>query len=179
MTPLEALKRIAKYTEENIAPLLNMRKEVRNSGDIMEKNPIEPEFVHPIVTYGTIPHKNFQPLDFQCPMILWTFDEVSDEGTYDESRIVSMRASVSAYTSELYNDDRTPDRRAFVDLTNALEKMYIEISKHRVLNGVGIRMPINYGIYDGAYYPYAYGYLTLTAEIPRVLFDEINIDEIC
>lgn len=180
MTPLEALERITEFTKENIAPKLRMRKEVRHSGDIMDNSEVTPEYVHPAVDYGTIPHKNFQPLDFQCPMILWTLDEVGDGGTYDEGRTVNIRANVSAYTSELYKDGRLPDNRAFVDLLNALEKMYEEITRNHVINGVGIQKPVNYGIYDGVYYPYAYGYLTFTAEITRMQFDDdIDLNEIC
>lgn len=185
MTPLDVLKNITKYTEEKIAPLLLMRKEVRHSGDIMDNSDDLPEYVNPSVCYGMIPHKNFQPLDFSVPMIMWTFDQVDDNGTYDSGRTVSLRAYVGAYSSEIFedNDTKIPDHKAFEDLYNVLEKIYIEITRKHVLNGVGIIKPISYGIYDGAYYPYAYGWLTLTAEIPRMLFDDdidedIDLDEI-
>lgn len=178
MTPYDVLKKFTEFTEKNIANTLLMRKEVRHTGDIMDKTKPLEEFVHPAVAYGTIPHKNFQPLDFQCPMILWTFDEVSDGKTYELGRTVNLRANVSAYSSELYSDDRLPDNKAFIDLINALERMYIELTRRHVINGVGIVGEISYGIYDGAYYPYAYGYLTLTAEIPRMQYDEIDLDAI-
>lgn len=182
MTPLEALKQISEFTEKNIAPKILMRKEVKHSGDIMDNTKKEPEYVHPAVCYGTIPHKNFQPLDFQCPMILWTFDTVDDHGTYDSGRLVGFRANISAYTSGMYEEDsKLPDNKAFVDLANLLEIMYEEITKSHLLNGVGREKPISYGIYDGAYYPYAYGYFTFTAELTRMHYDENNIDldEIC
>ena len=182
MTPLEALQRITKFTEENIAPLLSMRKELELSGDVMDMSEAKPEYVHPAVTYGTIPHKNFQPFDFQVPMMLWTFDETSDNGDYTNGRSVNFRAYVGAYSSEVYADENTklPDNKAFVDLVNALEKIYIELSRRHTINGVGREKPISYGIYDGAYYPYAYGWLTFTAEIGRMEYDEGDIiDEIC
>lgn len=180
MTPIDALKKVTAFTQERIANNVLMRKEVRGSGDIRDKTPIPVEYVHPNVAYGTMAHKNFQPLDFQCPLILWTFDEVDDDGRYDEGRIVNLRASVSAYSSELYaNDDRLPDNKAFVDLANLLERMYVELTKHHVINGVGIQKPIQYGIYDGVYYPYAYGWLTLKAEIARNEYEDKEIDEFC
>lgn len=178
MTPLDALMRITKFTEDNIASKLLMRKEVRRSHRDTSAE-IE-EYTHPAVTYATIPHKNFQPLDFQCPLILWTFDEVEDSGTYDEGRTVNIRANVSAYSSESYEGDtKLPDNKAAIDLMNALETMYIEISRHHTLNGVGRLKRISYGIYDGVYYPYAYGWLTFTAEIPRMEYEDIDLDEIC
>lgn len=182
MTPLEALKRISKFTEEHIAPKVLMRKEVRHSGDIMDNREIAAEYVHPTVCYGTIPHKNFQPMDFQCPMILWTFDTVADNGTYESGRTVEIRANISAYTSGMYDgDSKLPDNKAFIDLANLLEVMYEEITKHHTMLGVGREKPVSYGIYDGAYYPYAYGYFTFTAEITRMHYDDndIDLDEIC
>ena len=181
MTPIEVLKRITKFTEEEIAPLLSMRKEVRHTGDVLDNSEETPAYVNPAVCYGTIPHKNFQPLDFQCPMILWTFDETTDIGTYDEGRKVNLRASVSAFSSELYsNDAHLPDNKAFVDLAGLLETMYQKFTQRHVINGVGIQKPITYGIYDGAFYPYAYGYLTLTAEIARMQYDdEIFLTDEC
>ena len=179
MTPFDVLKRVTEFTRTQIAPTLLMRKETRHSGDLLDATEVLPEYTQPDVCYGTMPHKNFQPLDFQIPMIMWTFDEVRDDGDYSEGRTVNLRAYVGAYSSELYQcDTKLPDNKAFVDLINALEKMYIELSRHHVINGVGIQKPINYGIYDGAYYPYAYGWLTITAEIERVKYDdEINLDD--
>jgi hypothetical protein len=55
--------------------------------------------------------------------------------------------------------------------------MYIELTKRHVINGVGIKKPIEYGIYDGVFYPYAYGWLTLTAEISRAEYEDL--DEFC
>lgn len=181
MTPLEALKRITKFTEEKIAPLLLMRKEDR-SVDIMDTSEIKPEFVNPAVGYGSIPHKNFQPLDFQIPLILWDFDETSDAKKYTDGRTVNLRAFVGAYSSDIYESDevKLPDNKAFEDLINALEKIYIELSRHQVINGVGIKDGIEYGKYDGNYYPYAYGWLTITAEIERMTYDdEIDLDIDC
>lgn len=180
MTPKEVLERVTEFTREHIASKLLMRKEFRSTGDIMDASFEVPEYVNPAVDYGTIPHKNFQPLDFQCPMILWTFDEVEDRGTYDEGRTVNLRANVSAYASELYkNDDHLPDNKAFLDLINALETMYVEISRKHILNGVGRLKSLSYGIYDGVFYPYAYGWFTLTAEIERMQYaDDVDLDNL-
>ena len=173
MTPLEALQRITKFTEDSIAPLLLMRKEVRHSGDILDNTEEEVELVHPAVCWGTIPHKNFQPLDFQCPMILWTFDTVNDDRSYDEGREVHLIASCSSFSSDLYsNSSNLPDNKAFGDMANLLETMYQKLTEKHVVNGVGIKDRVSYGIYDGAFYPYSYGYLTLTAEIARMQYDD-------
>ena len=176
MTPLDALKKITEFTKTEIAPTILMQKELRRTGDVLENVEAVAEYVHPAVSYGTVPHKNFQPLDFQCPMILWTFDTVSDGRTYDEGRIINLRANVSAYSSALYADDRLPDNKAVVDLMDALERIYIELSRRHVINGVGIKDKIEYGIYDGAFYPYAYGWVTITAEIPRVVYEDTDLD---
>lgn len=177
MTPKDVLEKVTEYTKEHIAPLLLMRKEPKPTGDVMDMTEDIPEYVNPAVTYGTMPHKNFQPLDFQVPLILWTFDEVDDNGETFEGRTVNLRAYVGAYSGEIYEthdgtETKLPDNKAFVDLINALEKMYIELCRKHVINGVGLKKPINYGVYDGAYYPYAYGWLTVTAEIGRMDFDD-------
>jgi hypothetical protein len=179
MTPLEALKRITKFTEEKIAPQLLMRKEDRPTGDVMDKSEVVSELVNPVVRYGSIPHKNFQPLDFQIPLILWDFDQMSDDKQYTDGRTVNLRAFVGAYSSDIYEsaDMKLPDHKAFDDLLNTLEKMYVELTRRQVINGVGIKDSIEYGKYDGAYYPYAYGWLTITAEISRMTYDdEIDLD---
>ena len=180
MTPLEALKRITKFTEKKIAPLLFLRKEER-SVDIMSTEAIEAEYVNPAVGYGSIPHKNFQPLDFQIPCIIWDFDDMADDKDERNGRTVSLRAYVGTYSSEVYDDDtKLPDHKAFEDLLNTLETMYIELTRKHVINGVGIKDSINYGKYDDNYYPYAYGWLTLTAEIERMKYDdEIDLDDFC
>lgn len=186
MTPYEALKRITDFTKDNIAPLLLMRKEPPTRNNDITKMPVYeagnmPEFVHPTVTYGSMPHKNFVPYDFCVPLILWTFDEMSDEGGTETERTVSFRAYVAAYSSEIYEDEKSklPDNKAFIDLVNALERIYQEISRRHVLNGVGREKPVSYGIYDGLFYPYAYGWVTFTAVLPRMEYeDEINLDEI-
>ena len=181
MTPFEALERIKKFTEENIAPFLSMRKEQVHSGDVMDMSEDVPEYVHPAVTIGTMPHKNFQPVDFQIPMILWTFDEANDSGDDSEGRKINIRAFVGAYASELYasEDTKLPDNKAFKDLINALEKIYQELSKYHTVNGVGREKGISYGIYDGLYYPYSYGWLTFTAEIERMQYEDDYINELC
>lgn len=179
MTPLEALKRITKFTEKKIAPCLLMRKEERTV-DIMDSSEPVVEYVHPAVSYGSIPHKNFQPLDFQIPLILWDFDQVSDGKEYRDGRVINLRAFVGAYSSDVYESKsvKLPDHKAFEDLLNALEYMYIKLTENHVINGVGIKDSIEYGKYDGNYYPYAYGWLTLTAEISRVEYDEKDLDNI-
>jgi hypothetical protein len=180
MTPLDALERIKEFTEANIAPCLLMRKEPVHSGDVMDLSEDKVELVHPAVTTGTMPHKNFQPVDFQIPMILWTFDEADDSGEDSEGRKINIRAFVGAYSNELYasEDTKLPDNKAFKDLVNALEKIYQELTKHHIVNGVGREKKISYGIYDGLYYPYSYGWLTFTAEIERMQYEDDYIDSL-
>ena len=186
MTPFEALKRVTDFTKEHIAPLLLMRKEPPTRNNDITKMPVSesgemPEYVNPTVTYGTMPHKNFVPYDFAVPIIMWTFDEMNDEGDITDSRTVNFRAYVAAYSSEIYEDEKNklPDNKAFIDLINALEKIYQELSRRHIINGVGREKQISYGIYDGLFYPYAYGWVTFTAELPRMEYeDEIDLDEI-
>ena len=186
MTPFEALKKLTDFTKEHIAPLLLMRKEPLTRNNDITKMPVDksgemPEFVQPTVTYGTMPHKNFVPYDFAVPLILWTFDEVNDEGDKEDLRTVSFRAYVAAYSSEIYEDEKTklPDNKAFIDLINALEKIYQELSRRHIINGVGRGKEISYGIYDGLFYPYAYGWVTFTAELLRMEYeDDIDLDTI-
>lgn len=182
MTPMEALKALKAFTEANIAPRLLLMKEPQISADVMEMQEQETEYVHPYVEIGDIPHKNFQPLDFQCPMILWTFDETDDSGSYSEGRTVNIRAYVSTYGGNVYktqdgNATKLPDNKAFVDLINTLETMYQKISADPTIGGkLMIHKPITYGKYDGAFYPYAYGYLQAQAELP--IFEATEIDNI-
>ena len=179
MTPLDVLKKVTEYTERHIAPLLLMRV-FKDVDDIRDNEEDFPEYVHPAVCYGSIPHKNFQQLNFQVPIIVWDCDQVDDGGDYTEGRTLTLRAYVGAYSSEIYAEDtKLPDNKAFEDLFNALEKIYIELSRKNCINGVGLRKPIQYGKYDGAYYPFAYGWLTVAAEIPRMQYDdEIDLNEL-
>lgn len=185
MTPYEALKRVTDFTKEHIAPLLLMRKEPPTRNNDITKMPVNsageyPEYVQPTVTYGMMPHKNFAPCDFAVPLIMWTIDEVNDDyETRDGTRTVNFRAYVAAYSSEIYEDEKSklPDNKAFIDLINALEKIYQELSRRHTLNGVGREKQISYGIYDGLFYPYAYGWVTFTAELPRMEYEgEIDLD---
>lgn len=170
MTPIEALNALKAFTEKNIASKILLLKEPNAVVDVMDMQEQEAEYVHPYVEIGTIPHKNFQPLDFQCPMILWTFDEASDDET--DERTVNIRAYVSTYGGDVYktiNGEATklPDNQAFTDLMNLLELMYQKIAADRTIGGkLMIRKPLTYGAYDGAFYPYAYGYFQATAELP-------------
>lgn len=186
MTPFEALKKITDFTRENIAPLILMRKEPLTRNNDITKMPVNnfgdyPEYVHPSVTFGTMPHKNFVPYDFAVPLIMWTFDEVNDEGDITDQRTVNLRAYVAAYSSEIYEDEKSklPDNKAFIDLINALEKIYQELSRRHTIKGIGREKSISYGIYDGLFYPYAYGWLTLTVELPRMEYeDDVDLDKL-
>lgn len=186
MTPFEALKRLTDFTKEHIAPLLLMRKEPPTRNNDITQMPKNrdgdiPEYAHPTVTYGTMPHKNFVPYDFAVPLIMWTFDEMNDDGDKADLRTVSFRAYVAAYSSEIYEDEKSklPDNKAFLDLINALEKIYQELNRRHIINGIGREKQISYGIYDGLFYPYAYGWVTFTAELPRMEYeDDIDLDTI-
>lgn len=172
MTPMEALNALKAFTEKNIAPRLLLMKEPQINSDIMDMQEQPIEYAHPYVEIGDIPHKNFQPLDFQTPMILWTFDEADDGGNYVDGRTISIRAYVSTYGGNVYKtkdgeSTKLPDNKAFIDLVNALETMYQTISADPTIGGkLMIHKPISYGKYDGAFYPYAYGYFQAQAELP-------------
>jgi hypothetical protein len=180
MTPMGALEALKAFTEANIAPKLLLMKEPQNSADIMDMQEQETEYVHPYVEIGDVPHKNFLPVDFQCPMILWTFDETEDSGGYIEGRTISVRAYVGTYGGEMYRTEngeitKLPDNKAFVDLMNTLELMYQQISADLTIGGkLMIHKPITYGKYDGAFYPYAYGYFQAQAELP--IFEAKDFD---
>ena len=172
MTPMEALNALKAFTEKKIAPRLLLMKEPQINADVMDMQEQETEYVHPYVEIGDIPHKNFQPLDFQSPMILWTFDETEDSGDYSEGRIVRVRAYMSTYGGDVYktqNGEATklPDNKAYIDLMNALEVMYQQLSADLTVGGkLMLHKPFTYGRYDGAFYPYAYGYFQAQAELP-------------
>lgn len=175
MTPMNALDALKAFTEANIAPHLLLMKEPQvDNTDLMDmqEQEQEAEYVHPYVEIGDIPHKNFLPIDFQCPMILWTFDDADDSGSYSEGRTISIRAYVGIYGGEMYRTEdgkatKLPDNKAFVDLINTLETMYQKISADPTIGGkLMIHKPITYGKYDGAFYPYAYGYFQAQAELP-------------
>ena len=172
MIPMEALNALKAFTEAKIAPRLLLMKEPQINADVMDMQEQETEYVHPYVEIGDIPHKNFVPLDFQTPMILWTFDEAEDSGNYSEGRTISIRAYVSTYGGNVYKTEngvatKLPDNKAYIDLINTLEFMYQQISADLTIGGkLMIHKPITYGKYDGAFYPYAYGYLQAQAEIP-------------
>lgn len=170
MTPMTALDALKEFTEQKIAPLLLLQKEP-DAPDIRSREEPETEFVHPYVEIGTIPHNNFQPYDFGCPMILWTVDDASDDGNYTEGRIVSLRAYVSTYGGGEYKlrdgkKTKLPDSKSYFDLLNVLETMYQQICKDMTAGGkLALHKPITYGVYDGAFYPYSYGYFQVQAEI--------------
>lgn len=178
MTPMEALNALKAFTEANIAPCLLLLKEPNINADVMDMQEHTDEYVHPYVETGDIPHKNFQPLDFQTPMILWTADEVTDSGSYSEGRTISVRAYVSTYGGNVYKNEngeptRLPDNKAYIDLMNELELIYQRISTDPTIGGkLMIHKPITYGKYDGAFYPYAYGYFEAQAELPMYEADE-------
>lgn len=181
MTPMEALNALKAFTEEKIAPRLLLMKEPQISADVMEMREQETEYVHPYVEIGDIPHKNFQPLDFQCPMILWTIDEAEDSGSYSEGRTISIRAYVSTYGGGVYKTQdgvatRLPDNKAYHDLMNTLEFMYQQLSADLTVGGkLILHKPFTYGKYDGAFYPYSYGYFQAQAELP--IFEANNNNE--
>lgn len=184
MTPMTALEALKAFTEAKIAPELLLMKEPQITADVMEMQEQKTEYVHPNVEIGDIPHKNFQPLDFQTPMILWTIDETADSGSYSEGRTISVRAYVSTYGGNVYKTQdgeatKLPDNKAYIDLMNTLETMYQKISADLTIGGkLMIQKPISYGKYDGAFYPYAYGYLQAQAELP--IFEATNsaVDDI-
>jgi hypothetical protein len=171
VTPKSALDALKEFTEQKIAPLLLLMKEP-DVRDIRSREELETEYVHPYVDIGTVPHKNFQPLDFQCPMILWAFDETQDDGNYTEGRIITLRAYVSTYGGGVYKSvdgvqTKIPDNKSYVDLLNVLETMYQQICKDMTAGGkLSLHKPITFGVYDGAFYPYSYGYFQVQAEIP-------------
>lgn len=171
MTPRNALDALKEFTEKKIAPLLLLQKEPDAPLDIRSRVETEIEYVHPYVEIGQVPHKNFQPLDFQCPMILWAFDETSDEGNYTEERSITLRAYVSTYGGGVYKTEdgkqtKIPDNKSYLDLLNVLETMYQQICGDMTAGGkLSLKKPITYGVYDGAFYPYSYGYFQVQAEI--------------
>lgn len=173
MTPYDVLKKMQKFTVDNIAAFILLQKEIDLTGDVLDNTEHETEYVNPYVDIGTIPHKNFQPLAFKSPMILWTIDAVDDDGTYESGRVLNLRAYVSTYGGDIYKhvdgvQTNIPDNKAYLDMLNLLELMYQKISSKMNVDGVAINKPVSYGIYDGAFYPYCYGYFTIQAEIPSV-----------
>jgi hypothetical protein len=172
MTPKEALEALKSFTEDKIAPAFLLMKEPTLNVDVMDMREQDTEYVHPYVDICDMPHKNFQPIDFQCPSILWDFDEAEDSGNYGDGRTISIRAHVSTYGGNMYKAidgvaTKLPDNKAYIDLLNVLEFMYQKMSEDPTIGGkLMIHNPITYGKYDGAFYPYAYGYIQAQAELP-------------
>lgn len=154
-TAIEAINTLTDFITENVATKIKLQRE------FTEENR-EISFVNPIVIPGFMPHTNFLPYAFQTPYILVSVDEGIDD-TSDSSvavRIVFGVFGGGFYKDEFGIDTSLPDMQGYKDLLNIIEKTRNCLTQNQVLNnGVSIRYPLKYGIYETDIYPYFYGYI--------------------
>ena len=157
MTALEALIALKKYLEEEVAPSILLQKEYSDP----------PEFVHPYVSIITLPHKNFVPANFQVPHIL--IGLVQGDDNTDENAL-QIRIACATYGGSVgfQEENNIPDEKGYIDLLTLLERIKLKLVEDTIINGnCVVEKPIQYGVYDEQItYPYWYGYLQLSVQIP-------------
>lgn len=161
MTAVESLKGLKRFIEENVANTIKLRMEAASTG--------EPEYVHPHVGLISLPHKNFMPVNFQVPYILIGLAQDTDA---DDEHALSIRMQFATYGGNyLFKETANiPDESGYIDLLNLIERTKEKLINAGVIADSGaINKPITSGIYDEQLtYPYWYGYMTFTLQIPIV-----------
>lgn len=159
MTALDALKSLKKFLEKEVAPYIELQKEL--------SDPIE--YVNPYVSIITLPHKNFMPVNFQVPHILIGLVS-GNEDTGEHG--LQVRISCATYGGDVQFQEKNniPDEKGYMDLLVLLERIKHKLIDKAIIEGdCVVDKPITYGIYDEQLtYPYWYGYLQFTVQIPIV-----------
>ena len=157
MTALDALKDIQSF----------LRETIREEGIQLFREESE-ELVAPYVELCYLPHHNFAPAAFQCPGVLVAMDQLTDEA--DQS-LVEVRLVCCTYGGGFYPDSQIPDAQGYRDLITLMERLKIALAAQNTLGQCSLRRPITTGIYDGELcWPYWYGYLTFSVDIPTSQF---------
>lgn len=159
MTTIEALKSLKAFLEKEVAEGIELQKEL--------SDPVE--YVHPYVSIITLPHKNFMPVNFQVPHIL--IGLINGDDKTDEHAL-QIRIACATYGGDVafQNENNIPDEKGYLDLLTLLERIKLKLINSTIIEGDCIvEKPITYGIYDEQLtYPYWYGYLQFTLQIPIV-----------
>jgi len=160
MTALDALKALKKFISDYVASKTLLQQE--------DSEP--PVYVNPYVEMIYLPHKNFSPQDFQVPFILVGLDDAIDDTLQHE---LNIRITFATYGGGQYTDENglkvnMPDSKGYIDLINIIERTKLELITAGIINGAGaVLKPFRYGVYDTEMvYPYWYGYLSFTLDIP-------------
>lgn len=160
MTPLDFLDALKDFLQREVAGTIWLQKEETEK---------RPEFVHPYVECMYLPHKNFSPYEFQVPMILASVDSITSG---PESQTLEARLTLGTYGGGFYTvqgeKTKIPDAKGYRDLLDLAELCKQRLIGRSVIGGAGtIGLPVSAGVYDGELvYPYWYGFVQFTAEIP-------------
>ena len=159
MTALDALRSIKSFIEREVASGIELQKE--------HSDP--PEYVNPYVSIITLPHKNFMPVNFQVPHILIGLENGTDD---TEEHALRIRISCATYGGSVafQEQNNIPDEKGYLDLLTLLERIKAKLINEAIIEGdCVVERPVTYGIYDEQLtYPYWYGYLQFTVQIPIV-----------
>lgn len=159
LTALDFLKSLKAYIECEFCEKIKLQAD--NSA----------EYVNPYCSIMHLPNANFTPKNFVVPFVSVELDNASDD---TEEHTLDIRITVATYGGGYYKDSEelntiVPDGDGYIDLINCLELLKQALLKKYTIGGNGVlRKPITYGTYDvDAPYPYWYGYLKFTADIPN------------
>lgn len=168
MTLLDALKAMQQFLKENVAEKILLQKEPEQGAvsDPSQSN----SYVHPSVTIIRMPHENFDPTGYRVPFLAVCMDTDVDD---DDGHTADFRIVAGVYGGGNYDGDTDPegipDNKGYIDLINLLEKVKISIASASILGGMCVvRKPFSIKFYDDDTWPYWYGYLSFTAEMPAV-----------
>lgn len=130
-------------------------------------------YVHPYSAIMHLPNSNFTPQGFNVPYMAIELDNANDDA---EEHTLDVRITFGVYGGCYYKSETgektdIPDAFGYIDLLNIIDRSRIAILSRYTLDGGVIRKPITYGTYDvDVPYPYWYGYIKFTAEIPASEF---------
>lgn len=161
LTTLDFLKGLKEYIECEVCEKIKLQSE----------NLTETEYVNPYCCVMHLPNANFTPKNFVVPFISIELDSASDDV---DGHTLDIRITVATFGGGYYKNNEElntiiPDGDGYIDLINCIELIKQALLKNYTIGGNGtINKPIDYGTYDvDAPYPYWYGYLKFTADIPN------------
>ena len=154
-TILEALK---EFIKEEIAYKILLHK-------APDEN-VEIEYVNPCVFIGYLPPKNFLPEGYDIPCIIVGEENGEDDGN---SANLNIKLSFVTYGAGDYdeNDVLMPDMQGYKDLLNLITRTRTTLSSNPFIKSITvIEKPIKWGMYQEQPFPYWYGYMTFTVNLP-------------
>lgn len=160
MTAVEALKGLKDFLEKEVAQSIVLLKE----GVTIE----EPEYVNPYVALVSLPHKNFMPVNFQVPYILIGLANGTDDA---DEQTLDIRIQFATFGGNFMFKETAniPDSSGYIDLLNLIERTKSKLIHQAAIPNSGVvEKPFNYAIYEEQLtYPYWYGYLSFSMQIPK------------